>query len=62
MVKVYDEDLGFVRNIRKAEFYKLNPPVSVKLFNDKFYWLTKEGKLTTLDLNLNVLTVCRCIG
>jgi len=57
MVKVYDEDLGFVRNIRKAEFYKLNPPVSVKLFNDKFYWLTKEGKLTTLDLNLNVLTV-----
>lgn len=57
MIKVYDEDLGFVRNIRKAAFYKNNLPVSVKLYNDNFYWLTNEGKLTILDLDLNVLRV-----
>ena len=54
-IKVYDEDLGFVRNIRKSVTYTTNPPVSIKIYNDKFYWLTATGSLLILDLDLNLL-------
>lgn len=55
-IKIYDKDLGFVRNIRKSAFYKNNPPAAIKLYNDKFYWLTTSGIMYTLDSDLNPIT------
>jgi len=54
-IKVYDKDLGYVRNLRKSRFAKSNPPISIKIYNDTFYWLTSGGKFFTLDNDLNLL-------
>lgn len=54
-IKVYDKDLGYVRNLRKSRFAKRNPPISIKIYNDTFYWLTSGGKFFTLDNDLNLL-------
>ena len=54
-IKVYDKDLGYVRNLRKSGFAKSNPPISIKIYNDTFYWLTSGGKFFTLDNDLNLL-------
>ena len=51
-IKVYDKDLGFVRNIRRNKFVLDNPPSQVKIFNGDFYWLTKSGTLFVLDENM----------
>ncbi len=55
-IKVYDGNLNFIRSIRKASFTQDNLPVKIKIFNDKFYWLTSSGMLFILDLNLNILS------
>jgi len=55
-IKVYDKDLGFVRNIRKSAFTKNNPPATVKLIDDKFYWLTTSGVFHILDNKLNPIS------
>ena len=55
-IKIYDGDLGFVRNIRKSAFAKNNPPAAIKLFKDQFYWLTTSGILHILDSDLNPIT------
>jgi hypothetical protein len=54
-IKVYDENLGFVNNIRKYATYVSNPPIAIKIFDDKFYWLTQTGVLFIFDLELNLL-------
>ena len=54
-IKVYDKDLGYVRNLRKSGFAKNNPPISIKMYNDTFYWLTSGGKFFTLDNDLNLI-------
>jgi len=54
-IKVYDKDLGFVKNLRKAATYKIYPPVAIKIFNDNFYWLTANGTLLVFDFDLNLL-------
>ena len=54
-IKVYNKDLGFIRNIRKNRIIIQNKPTSINIFNDKFYWLTSEGLLIIFDLNLNEL-------
>jgi len=51
-VKIYDKDLNFVRNVRRNAFVRNQPPVSVKIYKDNFYWLNKEGSLFVLDKNL----------
>ena len=55
-IKVYDKDLGYVRNIRKSAFAKNNPPATVKLIDDKFYWLTTSGVFYILDNKLNPIS------
>jgi len=54
-IKVYDKDLGFVKNLRKAATYKIYPPVAIKIYNDNFYWLTANGTLLVFDFDLNLL-------
>ena len=54
-IKVYDKDLGYVKNLRKAATFKQFPPVAIKLFNDYFYWLTANGDLLIFDSDLNLL-------
>jgi len=54
-IKVYNKDLGFIRNIRKNRVIIQNKPTSINIFNDKFYWLTSEGLLIIFDLDLNEL-------
>ena len=54
-IKIYDEDLGFVRNLRKAAFTKNNPPAAIKMYDNNFYWLTTTGILFILDDDLTPL-------
>jgi hypothetical protein len=54
-IKVYDKELNYISNIRKAAFIRNNIPASVKIHNDNFYWLTPAGVLYILDLNLNLI-------
>ena len=54
-IKIYDQDLGFVRNLRKTAFTKNNPPATIKMYNNNFYWLTTTGILFILDDDLNPL-------
>ena len=54
-IKIYDQDLGFVRNLRKSAFSKNNPPATIKMYNNNFYWLTTTGILFILDDDLNPL-------
>lgn len=56
IIKIYDKDLKYISSIRKSYFIRTNPPVKIKLYNDNFYWLTANGILTILDLDLNVLS------
>ena len=54
--KVYDKDLGFVRNIRKQQTFKKYNPVKVKIYKDQFYWLNEIGQLVIFDLDLNFIS------
>jgi len=54
-IKIYDEDLGFVRNLRKSAFTKNHPPAAIKMYDNNFYWLTTTGILFILDNDLNPL-------
>ena len=54
-IKIYDQDLGFVRNLRKTAFTKNNPPATIKMYDNNFYWLTTTGILFILDDDLTPL-------
>jgi len=54
-IKIYDKDLGYVKTLRKHQTYNTYPPASIKVYNNNFYWLTKDGTLLIFDLDLNLL-------
>ena len=54
-IKIYDQDLGFVRNLRKSAFTRNHPPAAIKMYDNNFYWLTTTGIMFILDDDLNPL-------
>jgi len=56
-IKVYNEDLGHLRTVRKLRTFEQYLPSVIKIYNSNYYWLTRDGKLLILDFDLNIKSI-----